>query len=130
VPDVTYEIQTHYAPGVDPNATSGYGVGTRSTDTGEQKKLRFHEGSHGTVFIREVKANIAANKYPTWQGQLGQTQADFEQHLNDFRAGVKAFQDMLAAAVETSTQAVDCVGKTIEQYHQENHTITTVRCNP
>jgi hypothetical protein len=130
VPDVTYEIQTHYAPGVDPNDPSGYGVGTRTQDTGEQTKLRFHEGMHGEVFIREVQANIGAAKYPIWQGQLKQKRKDFEDHLNDYRAGIKAFQDVLAAALAASTEEVDCAGKTIVAYHTEHGTATTVQCPP
>ncbi len=131
VPDVTYEIQTRYAPGVDPSDISGYGVGTRPEDTGEQKTLRFHEGSHGTVFIREVQANIGAHKYPAWKGRLGQTRKVFEDHLAAYRAGITDFRAVLANAVETSTQEVDCAGsKTIVQYHQEHKTTTTVKCQP
>lgn len=131
VPDVTYEIQTHYAPGISPNDTSGYGVGTRPGDAGEQTKLRFHEGSHGTVFIREVQANIGAHKYPTWMGRLGQARKVFEGHLTAYRAGIAAFQAVLANALETSTQEVDCAGtKTIVQYHQEHKTTTKVKCQP
>ncbi len=131
VPQVTYEIQTHYAPGVNPNDTSGYGVGTRPGDTGEQTKLRFHEGSHGTVFIREVQANIGAHKYPAWKGRLGQTRKVFADHLAAYRAGITAFQAGLANALETSTQEVDCAGtKTIVQYHQEHKTTTKVKCQP
>jgi len=130
VPQVVYEIQTHYAPGVEPGGTSGYGFGSRSTDVGEKKTLRFHEGSHGTVFIREVKANISANKYPAWKGKLKQTRQVFEGHLSSYKAGVKKFRDMLAKALETSVQEVDCAGKTIEEYHQEHGTATKVKCNP
>jgi prefoldin subunit 5 len=130
VPDVTYEIQTHYAPGVDPNSTSGYGVGTRAQDTGQQAKLRFHEGQHGEVFIRAVKNNIGSAKYPIWQGQINQKRKDFEDHLNNYKAGVQAFQKVLADALEASTQEVDCVGKTIVDYHTEHGTATTVKCQP
>jgi hypothetical protein len=129
-PDVVWSIQTHYGPGIDPNNPSGYGVGTRATDTGEQKKLRFHEGSHGEVFIREIKNKVAGSKYPEWKGALGQSKKTFETHLANFRAGVTAFKDMQQKAVEASTQEVDCVGKTIVQYHQEQGTTTTVVCKP
>ncbi len=131
IPQLTYRIETHYGPDSGPTKQSGYGVGTRIGDAGEQKTLRFHEGTHGSVFIREVKNNIAAHPFPTWQGRLRQTRSVFEGHVATYRAGVNAFNAMIKSAVDASVQQVDCVGqKTIVQYHQQKGTTTTVSCSP
>ncbi|HLF62788.1 MAG TPA: hypothetical protein VI603_03510 [Saprospiraceae bacterium] len=130
VPPVEYHITTHYSASSDPSYTSGYGVGTRASDTGDQTKLRFHEGMHGRTFIEHIMNNIASNKFPTWTGAIGQTKTDFEAMKSSYDAAVKAFSDMLKAALDESVQQVDCVGKTIVQYHQQQGTSTTVTCRP
>src|SRR5262249_2064445 len=59
VPQLVFKVETHYGPKADPTYTSGYGVGTRPEDTGDNKRLRFHEGTHGSVFIQFIKDNIS-----------------------------------------------------------------------
>ncbi|HEY0608011.1 MAG TPA: hypothetical protein VGD35_00115, partial [Chitinophaga sp.] len=118
VPQLTYQVQTHYGPNSDPSFTSGYGVGTRPEDTtAVTKSIRFHEGMHGTVFIQHIRDNIASNEFPVFTGKLKDNKREFENIVEDYKKKVMAFDQMIRDAIEASTQDVDCVGKTIEQYY-------------
>ena len=131
VPDVIYKVETHYGPGADPAGKSGYGAGTAAGDIAAgNTTLRFHEGSHGTIFIQEIKNNYAANSYPVFTAKVGDKKEAFEKYLSDYAAKVNAFRQMLTNAIDASTQKVDCVGKTIEQFHKEKGTVSTVKCKP
>ncbi len=131
VPDVVYKVETHYGPNADPAGASGYGAGTTAADkTAGNTTLRFHEGSHGTVFIEAIKNNFAANPYPVFAGKVGDPKGDFEKTLPDYATKVNAFRKVLSDAIETSTQKVDCVGKTIEQFYKEKGKVSKVKCKP
>jgi hypothetical protein len=50
-------IRTTYQPGVSPTFTSGYGRGTTEADKAAgNTSIGFHEGSHGTDYIKGAKA--------------------------------------------------------------------------
>ena len=130
-PDIVYSVQTFYSSGVNPRSTSGYGVGTRSTDTtSEEKTLGHHEGTHGEEFINSIKAGTAGTKWPAYTGKIGDNRQPFETAHDAWRVNIKKFQDMIKKAVDDNAQKVDCVGKTIEKYHQEKGTVSSVHCNP
>jgi len=129
VPQLTYKVQTHYGPNSDPAFTSGYGVGTRPEDTTTTtKSIRFHEGSHGNVFIRHIRDNIAANEFPVFTGKLNDDKAPFEAKIEAYKQKVLAFDQMIRNAVDASEQDVDCVGKTIEQYYTEKGKVSKLKC--
>jgi hypothetical protein len=130
VPQLTYQVQTHYGPNSDPSFTSGYGIGTRPEDTtAESKTIRFHEGSHGTVFTQYIRDNIAANEFPPpFTGVRGEDIGPFRNKKNAYEAKVLAFDQMIRNAIDASEQQVDCVGKTIEQYYSEKGEVSILRC--
>lgn len=129
VPQLTYQVQTHYGPNSDPSFTSGYGVGTRPEDTtAVTKSIRFHEGMHGTVFIQHIRDNIASNEFPVFTGKLKDNKREFENIVEDYKKKVMAFDQMIRDAIEASTQDVDCVGKTIEQYYTAKGKVSKVKC--
>lgn len=126
-----WEVQTHYGAGADPAGASGYGYGTTAEhQTANTTSLRFHEGGHGTVFIEYIRDHIGATPYPEYTAAKGDSEDDLKQKHKDFKAAVKAFRDMLDAANKASEQEVDCAGKSIEKYHEEHGTTTTVHCEP
>lgn len=131
IPDIEFTIQTHYSSGAKPRDTSGYGVGTRPEDTTDEvKTLGFHEGSHGLQFIKSIKAGVAMNKYPMYPLKVGDSSDGVEESHQRYRQQVTQFRDMIKKALQENIQKVDCVGKTIEEYHTEKGTSTTVHCNP
>jgi hypothetical protein len=131
VPDVIFSVETHYGPGADPAGSSGYGAGTSAADKAAGNiSLRFHEGSHGTVFIEAVKNNFAANPYPVFPGKIGDAKRAFERALPGYGAKVNAFRKVLTDAIDASVQKVDCVGKTIEQYYTAKGKVSQVKCRP
>jgi len=131
VPDVIFNVETHYGPGADPPGSSGYGAGTTAADkTAGNTSLRFHEGSHGTVFIEAIKNNFAANPYPVFTGKIGDGRRGFERALPGYETKVNAFRKVLTDAIDASIQKVDCVGKTIEQYYRAQGKVSKVKCRP
>lgn len=128
VPQLIYKVETHYGPQSDPSFSSGYGVGTRPEDSTGNKLIRFHEGTHGTVFIQFIKDNISKNSFPVFDGKLGDNKDDFGKKVDVYERKVLAFDQMLKDAVDASEQQVDCVGKTIEQYHTEKGTTSKLKC--
>ncbi|PSL44325.1 uncharacterized protein DUF4157 [Chitinophaga niastensis] len=130
VPQLVYTIQSHYGTKSGPDNTSGYGVGTRPGDTGINKTLRGHEGSHGTAFINFISNNIAAHPFPVFTGKVNDPKTPFETGLATYESSVLAFDQMLKDALETSIQSVDCVGtKTIEQFYTDKGEVSDVKCN-
>jgi hypothetical protein len=128
VPQLVYEIITYYGTDSGPDKASGYGVGTRPEDTGENKTLRAHEGSHGTSFINFIRDNITKHPFPVFDGKVGDTKDQFMDKRKDYQARVKAFSKMLSDAGDTQIQEADCVGKTIEQYSTEHEEVSEVKC--
>ncbi|WP_143306197.1 eCIS core domain-containing protein [Chitinophaga vietnamensis] len=127
VPMLVYTIQTHYGVKSGPDATSGYGVGTRPEDAAD-RTLRKHEGTHGLTFINFIRNNIAANAFPVFSGQVGDDVAAFQAKINAYTPKEKAFEKLLSDALDASIQEVDCVGKTIEQFKAERKETTKVKC--
>ncbi|MEZ5082205.1 MAG: DUF4157 domain-containing protein [Bacteroidales bacterium] len=131
IPYLEFTIQTHYSSGAKPRDTSGYGVGTRPGDTTDEKKtLGFHEGSHGLEFIKSIQSGVATHKYPTYPFKSGDPANNVDTAHQNYRQQVGRFRDMIKNALSENIQKVDCVGKTIEQYHTEEGTSTSVHCNP
>lgn len=128
VPQLIYKVETHFGPQSAPTYGSGYGVGTRPEDAAGDKSLRVHEGTHGAAFIGFIKTNIAQHSFPVFDGKLGENKDDFEKKIQRYESKVLAFDQMLKDAIEASEQQVDCVGKTIEQYHTEKGTASKVKC--
>jgi hypothetical protein len=128
VPQLIYKVETHYGPQSDPSYTSGYGVGTRPQDTGGNTSIRFHEGTHGEVFIQFIRKNISEHSFPVFDGKLGDNKDAFDTKVEAYEKKVLAFDQMLKDAINVSEQQVDCVGKTIEQYYSEKKMISTVKC--
>lgn len=128
VPQLIYKVETHYGPQSDPAFTSGYGVGTRPEDLGGNRSIRFHEGMHGTVFIQFIKENISKNSFPVFDGKLGDDKDAFGKKVAAYEKKVLALDQMLKDAIDASEQQVDCVGKTIEQFHTEKGTTSKIKC--
>lgn len=83
---------------------------------------------NGTVFIQFIQDHVASNKFPVFTGKLGDDKKEFEKKVKKYEGKVKAFDQMIADAIEASTQEVDCVGKTIEEYHAKKGTVSKVTC--
>jgi hypothetical protein len=117
LPEPTARIQTSYARGSTPTSASGYGRGTTPQDiaggrvTPRSTSLGFHEGSHGLDFVEFLESNPP----PQFTGAVGMTEAQFlaaarrlDREWSAYRRRINAF----------STSRTDCVGTTIDQYHQ------------
>jgi hypothetical protein len=128
IPQLIYKVETHYGPQSDPSYTSGYGVGTRPEDAAGNTSIRFHEGMHGNIFIQFIKENISKNSFPVFDGKVGDDKDDFGKKVEAYERKVLAFDQMIKDAVDASVQRVDCVGKTIEQFHAEKGTTSKVKC--
>ncbi|MCB0806148.1 MAG: DUF4157 domain-containing protein [Bacteroidales bacterium] len=130
-PDIKYTVQTFYSSGANPRDTSGYGVGTRAEDTTkEHKTLGFHEGQHGEEFINSIRTGTSSIKWPEYTGKVNDDREPFEEAHEEWKKDVAKFNKMLNDAHHENIQIVDCSGKTIEEYHKEKGTSTTVHCNP
>ncbi|MGH3814798.1 MAG: hypothetical protein ACRDUV_20525 [Pseudonocardiaceae bacterium] len=103
-------IQTTYAAAgpqaaADPiTATSGYGRGTTAADQAAgQTSLRFHEGSHGTVFLQYFRSHA----YRPFRGTVGMTVDAWRAEKRDF---MQAHETWARGATTASRCEVDCVG--------------------
>lgn len=115
-------IQTLYGPIASPSSTSAYGRGTTAGDQARgDTSLGFHEGEHGRDFL----AFIRANPIPTFGGRIGMSIADFESARHQYQSALATYFVNLGADSESLT---DCVGTTIEQFHQSQGTVSPVTC--
>lgn len=129
IPDPVWNVQTRYGKKADPSGASGYGYGTRSQDkTAGNTSLRFHEGSHGTVFINYIRDHYSGVPYPEFTGKKGDDKDKFEKGLADWVKARDAFKKMLEDANDTSLHEVDCAGKSIVTYYTEQGKTTKVKC--
>lgn len=107
-------IKTTYGLEVKPGDPSAYGRGT----TAEDKKagntsIRFHEGSHGTDCLKY----LADNPFPKFPDGVGMKKADFLKAVEKYTTQRKEFSKKMD---EFSEKRTDCVGYTIDKYHQDN----------
>jgi len=97
-------IQTKYGPGAKASHTSGYGRGTTPTDKKNKKTtLKFHEGSHGTDYLKYLKANAL----PKFKGAINQSASRFRARQSSFKRALGAYAKTMQKASEKKT---DCVG--------------------
>jgi hypothetical protein len=127
VPEFVFEIETRYGKKSGPDVISRYGIGTRPEDTGTNKILRVHEGTHGSIFINFIRENIAKYPYPLFDGNEKDI-AKLKENLDIYNSKVADFKKMIADAMEKQIQDVDCVGKTIEVYSREIGEVSKVKC--
>lgn len=129
IPSPVWTVQSKYGKKADPAGGSGYGYGTRSEDnTAGNTSLRFHEGSHGTVFINYIRDHYAAVSYPEFKGKVGDDKIAFESKLADWVKARDAFKKMLEDANDRSLHEVDCAGKSIVTYYTGQGKTSKVKC--
>ena len=110
-------IQTTYGTGVTAASTSGYGRGTTPEDVAggrvdqQSTSLGFHEGHHGLDYVEFLENNPP----PVFGGQVGMTEAAFLAAITQYRNDWQAYKDR---ADRFSTQRTDCVGTSIDTFHQ------------
>lgn len=115
----TVTIYTTYGPGVSATSSSGYGRGTTAEDVQEgNTSLGFHEGRHGLEFVDF----LTNDPFPQFTGSVGMSQADFQQAMTDFAAAVRNYRQRMKNA---STQSIDCVGTTVDQYNAQRGIVST-----
>lgn len=97
-------IKTVYLRGTPRTTPSGYGVGTRTEDTGTGRStLAHHEGAHASCFVGYVTKHAP----PAFAGTPGDTTAKIEKKADDFKAKMtKYYADMTAEC----GPSVDCTG--------------------
>jgi hypothetical protein len=111
-PAATLTIVTRYQAGKRPEATSGYGRGTTPEDIrNKATALRLHEGSHGEDYIDFVRTH----PLPVFTGKNGDKAADFTKAEEAYWRAVTAWGKQLDSLSKART---DCVGKTIDKFHQ------------
>jgi hypothetical protein len=117
IPPPELTIRTEFQRGVRATAQSAYGRGTTAADVAggaldpQSKTLGFHEGSHGL----DAVDFITTHPPPVFAGAVGMTKAEFDAAKRQFSADVKAYNDALSAFL---TSQGDCVGTTIDEFHQ------------
>jgi hypothetical protein len=120
-------IHTRYGAGADPGGTSGYGRGTTASDQAAGgTSLRVHEGSHGQEYLSLILRANAAHPIPSFTGAIGDSREVFQRKSNDFIRAHNAFSAAINAESRQATNAVDCVGVTIDQFHTTHHTTICV----
>lgn len=113
-PKISAILKTTYQKDAKKSADSLYGRGT----TAEDKKagntsLRFHEGSHGTDFLKYMKNNAP----PKFEGKNGDKVEDFKKKIAEYDNAVNDYFKKMNRDSELST---DCVGKTIDEATESN----------
>ena len=104
LPKIKMTIQTTYRSGVDPSVDSAYGKGTTASDKKAGKKsLRYHEGSHGTAFLKYMKMH----PLPRFKGRAGIKAEKFQEAMTSYEQALETYMDNLE---KYSNQHVDCVG--------------------
>jgi hypothetical protein len=117
VPTPKVTIQTIYGQGTTAASNSGYGRGTTPADvaggrvTPHSISLGFHEGHHGLDYVEFLQSNPP----PAFTGAQGDTIAEFN---NKIRAWNAAWTTFNANADSFTTGRTECVGTTIDQFHQ------------
>lgn len=114
VTTIPVSIYTHYKPKIDLDRPSGYGIGTRPEDVGEQKKLRYHEQSH----VADSLAYIQAHPMPRFEGKRGMEVKDFHAAYLTFTEKILQYRD---EHLKFTTEKTDCAkgSKTIDKFRQE-----------
>lgn len=117
-------IHTAYARGVTARDPSGYGRGTTREDIASgQTSIGFHEGSHGTDFLRYIRAH----PYPQFQGRIGMRIRSFQNAMTEYQHAVNVYSQALDA---DSTRRTDCAGRSIDQYNTERGRHEPAQCVP
>ncbi len=107
-------IKTTYGLTVKPSGTSAYGKGTTAADKkAGNTTLRFHEGSHGTDFLKY----LTDNPFPKFPAGVGTKKADFLKAVETYKTARGEYGNKMDAF---SKKRTDCVGYTIDKYHQAN----------
>lgn len=128
-PKLLITIQTRYGAGSGADVQSGYGRGTTPDDKAvDAKTLRVHEGSHGTEYLDLIIKANAAHPYPAFDGAVGDTRQVFQAKVNAFDQARREFFDEVNRNRRGATNAVDCVGITIDEYNREHHIRRRVQC--
>lgn len=97
-------IQSTYGTKALPEMKSAYGRGTTKADIKAGKTtLRFHEGSHGTDFIKFVKDNPP----PEFQGKVGMKEADYVKAMADYNKQIEQYEKKMEEHTKIRT---DCIG--------------------
>jgi hypothetical protein len=105
---------------VTADTRSGYGRGTTASDEAAgAKTLRVHEGSHGLEYLRLIISANQKHPYPQFTGKKGDDWIPFRKMMTDYMAARKAFFDEVSSNKRAATQAVDCVGITIDAYNDK-----------
>ncbi|MBA3831275.1 MAG: DUF4157 domain-containing protein [Chthoniobacterales bacterium] len=129
---LTITIVTRYAQGVKAEGTSGYGAGTTASDKAVGgKSLRVHEGAHGERFMAMIAKANQDSPYPTtFTGTIGDTGQMFQRKVNQYVAAANAFVRTVNAARRQAVRDVDCVGVTIDTFHQQQGQRAAIMCAP
>jgi hypothetical protein len=107
-------VKTTYGLSVKPSGTSAYGRGTTAADKkAGNTSLRFHEGSHGTDFIKY----LMDNPFPKFPNGVGMKEADFLKAVEKYKTARGEYGKKMD---EFSKKRTDCVGYTIDKYHKDN----------
>jgi hypothetical protein len=105
LPPIEVIIQTTYRPDLSSDDTSAYGRGTTEQDVkAGNTSLKFHEGSHGSDFIKYLKAHPT----PQFKGRVGMTKEQFQQSKDNYIDLFEKYQTSLDSYSKAQT---DCVGK-------------------
>ncbi len=104
-PTLSFTIQTHFGPGVDPGGPSGYGRGTTEEDRrARNTSLGFHEGTHGTA----CQQYLRDHPLPAFEGKTGMTIEKLQSLGEQHKAAVDEYVRRMVADVERQG---DCVGE-------------------
>jgi Domain of unknown function (DUF4157) len=115
-PRPTVTLLTSYLRGANTGAPSAYGRGTTAADkagarvTPASGSVAFHESRHSQAVLDFLRANPP----PAFTGRVGDTVAEFDAALAQWRADVTAYSDRLE---KVDTEQVHCVGFTIDEFN-------------
>lgn len=98
-------IRTRYVAAAKPEGSSAYGRGTTDRDRAAgTTSLRFHEGSHGTDFVRYLREH----PFPEMPNPIGMNVRELRQAVAAYREQVRQY---LAEMEAFSQRRTDCVGE-------------------
>jgi hypothetical protein len=115
-PRPTVTLLTSFLRGANTGDPSAYGRGTTAADKAGAKvtpasgSVAFHESRHSQAVLDFLRANPP----PTFAGKVGDTVAEFNAALAQWRADVSAYSDRLE---KVDTAQVHCVGFTIDEFN-------------
>ena len=118
-PTPVVTLLTSYIRGENTGQTSGYGRGTTSQDQAGAKvtpasgSVAFHESRHSQAVLDFLRSNPP----PTFAGKIGDTVAQFDAAMNQWKAAAVAYSARLE---KVDSAQVHCVGFTVDEFNTKH----------